>query len=398
MTITEHRPLDTGTAEPPTEPIGSAHHWTGADARGHWITAARDLAPQLAQYAPQHDRDGTFVHEGIELLRTHGFLPMLVPREAGGGGATIAEASGALAELAHGCPSTSLVYAMHSHVLAAQVWRHHRGLPAPVLAKVAQDDLLLVSTGAADWLGSSGSAIRVEGGYVVSGRKSPASGSPAGAIMATSARWESPDGPQVIHCSIPFATAGVTVEETWDAIGMRGTGSDTIVLDGVFVPDQAVALVRPADVWHPIWSVVLGVALPLIMSTYVGVAETAAAEALAAAAPRAGDPDIAPMVGRMLGRLAIARDTCRAMIDAADDLRFDNTLDHASLSLTRKSTVAEACIETVRLAQQVAGGAAFRRGGIERLYRDVQGALYHPLPAVRQERFTGRVALGLEPV
>ena len=53
----------------------------------------------------------------------------------------------------------------------------------------------------------------------------------------------------------------------------------------------------------------------------------------------------------------------------------------------------------MRLAIEVGGGAAYHvSGGIERLYRDVHGALFHPLPTAQQERFTGRIALGLDPV
>jgi acyl-CoA dehydrogenase len=87
------------------------------------------------------------------------------------------------------------------------------------------------------------------------------------------------------------------------------------------------------------------------------------------------------------------------MIDAGDDLRFDNTYDHASACLSRKTIAADAAIATVRLALEAGGGAAYSSSsGIERLYRDVHGALYHPLPAARQERFTGRLALGVDPV
>ena len=58
---------------------------------------------------------------------------------------------------------------------------------------------------------------------------------------------------------------------------------------------------------------------------------------------------------------------------------------------------AEACIDTVRLALELGGGAAYSRGpGIERLFRDVHGALYHPLPTAQQEMFTGRRALGID--
>ena len=48
---------------------------------------------------------------------------------------------------------------------------------------------------------------------------------------------------------------------------------------------------------------------------------------------------------------------------------------------------------------EVGGGRAFARdGGVERLLRDVHGATYHPLPPAPQQRFSGRVALGLDPL
>jgi acyl-CoA dehydrogenase len=377
-------------------------HWTGAEPASRWLVAARQLVPELAAHAQEHDRTGRFVSGGFEALRKARFPSMLVPAELGGGGASHREACAVLSELAHGCPATSLSFSMHSHLVAAQVWRHRRGLPAPALAKVAAKELVLVSTGASDWLESNGRATRVDGGFRVSARKAPASGCPAGDVLATSVRWDdAPDGPQVIHASVPFASQGVRIEQTWDTMGMRGTGSDTVVLDDVFVPDDAVALTRPAGQWHPVWSTVVGAALPLIMSTYAGVAEAAADRALSLA--RAGHggerPETAGLVGRMGNQLTIARDAVRAMIDASDDLRFDNTLEHASLSLTRKTIAAEATMATVRLALEIGGGAAYARSGdVERLFRDVHGALYHPLPAAQQERFCGRLALGLDPL
>jgi alkylation response protein AidB-like acyl-CoA dehydrogenase len=101
----------------------------------------------------------------------------------------------------------------------------------------------------------------------------------------------------------------------------------------------------------------------------------------------------------MLNRLASARDAVRAMIEASNDLHFDNTQEHAAGSLTRKTNATEACIDTVRLAMEAGGGAAFgRSNGVERLFRDVHGSLYHPLPTAQQERFTGRLALNLNPL
>jgi acyl-CoA dehydrogenase len=101
----------------------------------------------------------------------------------------------------------------------------------------------------------------------------------------------------------------------------------------------------------------------------------------------------------MLGRLTSARDGVRAMVEASGDLTFDNTIGHASVTLARKAAATDAVIDTVRLALEVGGGAAYARSSdIERLFRDVHGALYHPLPADRGHRFTGRLALGFDPV
>ena len=379
---------------------GAPRHWTGADPASRWILEARELVPVLAADAEPLDRSGEFAADAFERLRDRRLMSMLVPAALGGGGATHAEACAVLAELAHGCPSTSLALSMHTHLVAAQVWRYHRGLPAPVLARVAADELVLVSTGASDWIDSGGTATRVDGGFRIRGRKAPSSGSPAGDVLVTSARWEDgPDGPQVIHASVPFAADGVRIDLTWDATGMRATGSHTVVLDDVFVPDAAVPLIRPAGEWHPVWSTVVGAALPLIMSTYVGVASSAAERAVELAGRRAERPDVAPAVGRMLGALTTARDAVAAMIASSDDLRFENDLGHASLTLTRKTVAADAAIETVRLALEAGGGAAYASSsGIGRLLRDVHGALYHPLPTTQQERFSGRVALGLDPL
>ena len=396
MTLTTDRPTTTATTTTTTTTTATTtRHWTGAPADSRWIATARDLVPRLAATAEQHDRDGTFVHDGFDLLREHGLLSLLVPAELGGAGATHAEACAVLAELAHGCPATSLAYSMHSHLVAAQVWRHHRGMPAPVLQRVADEQLCLISTGASDWLDSNGTASAVDGGYRVTARKLPASGCPAGDVLVTSVRWDdAPDGPQVIHCSIPFSAEGVSIEETWDALGMRGTGSHSVVLDDVFVPAAAVALVRPAGEWHPVWATVLGAALPLIMASYVGVAETAVDRVHPLAARRGDRAETVLQVGRMHTRLTAARDAVAAMIASSEDLRFDNTIEHADVTVRRKSTAADACIDTVRLALELGGGQAYSRSsGIERLFRDVHGCLYHPLPTAQQEAFTGRLTI-----
>ena len=171
-----------------------------------------------------------------------------------------------------------------------------------------------------------------------------------------------------------------------------------MVLDDVFVPDAAVSLTRPADRWHPIWNIVIGSAMPLIMSAYVGIADAAVEAALAAAAGRS-EVHVLQLLGEMTNAHVTATDVVAAMYLDSDDLQFAATEEHASRTLSRKTVASSALIDTVRLALEVTGGLGYSRGcDIERLYRDVHGSLFHPLPRAKQTHLTGRVALGLSPV
>lgn len=228
---------------------------------------------------------------------------------------------------------------------------------------------------------------------MVSARKSPASGCELGTVLATSVRYGGgSDGPQVIHCPIRFSADGVSIEQTWNTTALRATGSHTVVLDKVFVPDAAVALVRPADVWHPIWNVVLGSAMPLIMAAYLGAADAAVGIAIRACAGR-----LASDVDRLVGEMGNAHtvDVFDAMFRSTDNLRFANTDTHTVLTLSRKTVASSALRKTVEIAVEIVGGQAFSRGhDPERLARDVQGSQFHPLPRAAQLTLSGRVAGG----
>jgi acyl-CoA dehydrogenase len=368
-----------------------------------WAERAGEVATRIAPFAADHDRDGSFVHEAFDILRNEGFIEALVPTEFGGGGASHREAGTILTELAKGCPSTAVTLSMHYHLVATQVWRHNNGQPAEgVLRKVAAG-AVLISTGAADWVDSYGKAIKVDGGFRVTARKAPSSGAPVGSILVASVPWaggaDGAEGPSVIHCAIPFSAEGVSIDATWDAMGLRGSGSHTVVLDDVFVPDEAVSLIRPSGEWHPVWNAVLGSAMPLIMSAYLGVAEAAADLAIDYAAAKGGPEHMLPSVGEMLNQLATSRELVASMLDASENLTFAPTLEHTAAILSRKTAASEAAIATVRSALDVCGGAGFSVAmGLERLYRDVHGSLHHPLPAAKQKLFTARLALGLDPL
>ncbi len=374
-----------------------------AAGRTDWVALAREVGPAFAARAADCDEADAFVAENYAELTARRFFAAGVPAELGGGGAAHSELCAMLRELARHCGSTALALSMHTHLLAMTVWRWRAGQPVePLLRRVAQEQIVLVSTGASDWLDSSGTADKVAGGYRITGRKIFGSGSPAGTLLVTSAVYDDPaDGPTVLHFPVPLAAEGVTVLDNWRTLGMRATGSNDVVLENVFVPDGAVSLRRPKGQWHTFFNAVTAIALPLIMSVYAGVAEAASDLALGIArkkSERGLDPNLPYLLGEMGNTLVTAQLAVQGMVDLCDDYAFEPTVQTTNAVLIRKTVAANACIQAVEKALEVAGGGAFFRSvGLERLLRDVHGSQFHPLQEKRQHLFTGRVALGLDP-
>ncbi|WP_433205723.1 acyl-CoA dehydrogenase family protein [Nocardia sp. CA-107356] len=369
------------------------------DTTTDWITRTRRVGETLRADVARRDRTGDISADAFDLLRATGLSAALVPTEFGGGGASHREMGEILRELGRHDPSTAVAFAMHTHLVAAQVWRHNHGIDASaVFGKVAAG-AILVSTGASDWVESNGRAERVDGGFRVSARKAPASGCEVGNVVVTSVRrGDAPGGPQVLHFAIPLDTDGVHIEKTWDTIGLRATGSHTVVFEDVFVPDAAISLTRPADVWPPVLNVVIGAALPLVLAAYLGIAD-AAIELTAALVADRTEPHTFQLAGEMMNAHTIAADLIAAMFTDSDNLRFDNTDAYGARTLSRKTVAADTLVDTVRLAIETVGGAGFSRTcELEMWYRDIHGCLFHPLPRAKQTRFTGRVLLGHSPI
>ncbi len=369
------------------------------DAAIDWVDVARELGPTFAERAAEHDREGSFVHRNYHDMAERKLFSMSIPSELGGGGASFAVVCETVRELGRHCGSTALAFAMHTHPVATNVFKHLRGdaAAARTLGKIAETELVIAGTGANDWLSSSGEAERVDGGWRVTAHKRFVSGSPGAHVFVTSVSHEGPDGREVLHFAVPFSEAGVDIVESWNALGMRGTGSHEVKLDGVFVPDEAIVARRPADVWHPMYDAVIPTAMPLITAAYVGMAEAAAEHAKRAAAWRGAE--LAPVVGEMTTRLTVAQLALEDMIRLNRNHGFVPTLANTDAILTRKALATESVKAAVELAAELVGGPGFSRGHpVERIVRDVRAMHYHPLPARRQQAFSGRIALGLDPV
>lgn len=360
-----------------------------------------ELGPGFAASAAERDETDAFVTENYEVLKQHRVFSALVPTDLGGGGARHSEMCDFLRRLAPYCASTALAVSMHQHLVAAAVVNYRNGRPGQkLLERVAADESVLVSTGANDWLESNGSVERAEGGFRVSARKPFGSGSPMGSLLVTSAPYEDPEhGWQVLHFPVPLSAEGASLANDWKTLGMRATGSHTVILEKVFVPDEMVVLRRPRGEYHMAFNVIVAVAMPLIMSVYVGVAEAAAAIARKQAVKRADEAATPILLGEMTNLLTTAELAHGDMVRITNDFDFEPTVENADAILVRKTIAAKAVIATAEKALEVAGGAGFyRKLGLERLLRDAHGAQFHPLPEKRQQNFTGRIALGLDPV
>ncbi len=361
------------------------------------VAVARRLGQDFARRAAELDETDTFVADNYEALKTAGLIEAGVPKELGGGGHDVDALAAMLRELAHHCSSTALAFSMHTHQVAIPAWRwlHQKAPVEPLLKRVAAERIILLTSGGSDWIAGSGKAEKVDGGFRITARKVFSSGAPAGSLLMTSAVWEGDgDGPQVLHFGIPMNSPNVKIIPVWKTLGMRATGSHDVLIEGHVVPDAGIGARRKAAEWHMIFQVTVMIAIPLIYSVYVGVAESARDIALELARKRRPDPHTTELVGRMDTELRGAQLAHASMLAAARANKpGPETTNEVMIGRT---LVARHAIAAVELAMETAGGAGFyRAAGLERRFRDIQGARYHPMQSGTQATFAGTLALGL---
>jgi alkylation response protein AidB-like acyl-CoA dehydrogenase len=356
------------------------------------------LGPGFVRRAEKVDAEDLFVAENFAELKEAGLVAAGVPAELGGGGASVAELAGMLRTLAHHCGSTALALAMHTHQVAIPAWRYrHQKVAAvePLLKRIANERIIVLTSGGSDWIAGSGKAEKVEGGYRITARKIFTSSSPVGDLFMTTAVSENePEGPMVLHFGVPMNSPHVKVLDTWHTLGMRGSGSHDVMIDGHVVPDAAVAVKRNAGEWHPLFQIIATIAFPLIYAVYLGVAESARDIALGLARKRRVDAHVTGLVGQMETALRAAQMAHAYMLDVVDR----NTPSAVTVNdiMIGRQLVGTNAIRTVELAMEAAGGAGFYRAqGLERRFRDIQGARYHPLQSGPQSQYAGAMALGL---
>ncbi|GEL19759.1 acyl-CoA dehydrogenase [Pseudonocardia asaccharolytica DSM 44247 = NBRC 16224] len=344
-----------------------------------------------------HDRDATFVAEAYQILHEIGYLRMAVPSELGGLGAGIRQVILAEGELARRAPSSALSAAMHLYLTLVHCWRRRRGAADAegALRKIATDGLVMATSGGSDWVSPTTTAVEVDGGFRLTGRKAFCSQAPAATVISTSAVLGEP-GPDtvVLHAGVPLSSPGVSILDTWDTLGMRGTASHDVVFEDVFVPAERILGRRPyGELAGPLLVAAIHFA-PVVAAVYLGIARGAHDEALRMVGRRDEPaPAAVRQLGEMEARLRVAWWTLLAAIDEIGEDPPANDATLTAVMVAKRHAVLEAKAVVDLALEAVGGPAFFRTSPLERAYRDVRAGMFHPLTPEATLTHLGSVAV-----
>jgi alkylation response protein AidB-like acyl-CoA dehydrogenase len=346
------------------------------------------VAARLAEHAAEHDRDGSFPHDGIAEVHAAGLLTATVGARYGGTGAGLATTVEILRALGSGDPSVALVTAMtlftHANQASAGQWPDHyyRQLldesatgPALVNALRVEPELGTPARG-----GLPATVARTAGdAWELTGHKIFSTGAVGLRWLAVWARTDE-DPPRVGSFLVRADTPGITIEPTWDHVGLRASRSDDVHLDGVRVPLDATAGLAERGTLDPRMMAWNNLGLTAL---YLGVAQAARDWLIgflhertpsSLGRPLATLPRFQSEVGEIEAALTGAVDLVTALasrVDAGDPQAAEHTAA-AKLLGTR------AAIGAVDRAVALIGNNALtRHNPLERHHRDVLCARVH---------------------
>ncbi len=377
------------------------------------MTALSDeIINRCGERASTYDRENRFFTEDFEELRATGYLKVVIPKELGGQGMSLAEVCNEQRRLAYRAPSTALATNMHLYWtgVAADLRRMGDKSLEWLLREAAAGEVFAAGHGETGndlpLFLSSAKAERVDGGYRFSGRKMFGSLTPVWTRLGIHAMDSTdPQSPKVVHAFMPRDTKGYSIKDTWDTLGMRATRSDDTILDGAFVPDKYIARVLPAGTADLFVLAIFGWAEPTFGSIYLGLAERARDLAIAGVKKRTAialtrSMAYHPEVQHCFSEMQLALESAGAQVDrVAED--WSKGVDHgaqwAMKLVAAKHNAVEAAKKVVDLAMAVSGGAGmFKSNELERLYRDARCGGFHPANSLLVHEIVGKTVLGID--
>jgi alkylation response protein AidB-like acyl-CoA dehydrogenase len=199
------------------------------------VDRAAALRPLLAGNAARCEAERRIVDDNLAALDEAELFTVLAPKRCGGRGATMATQLAVAAELGQGCASTAWIQTL----ISVTTWA------GSLLCEEGQADIFGGQASVPRVCGvasASGTATPVEGGYVVEGKWGFASGSLHADWCVVGVYLQDADGQPAGQDLAYLPISEVTIEDTWHVAGMKGTGSNTLVVDKVFVPMRRMAL------------------------------------------------------------------------------------------------------------------------------------------------------------
>ena len=369
-----------------------------------------DALAEIADLAEQADRDGKPAQRSLDLLRKLNWPGLPVPEKFHGGGANLLTCCALQRALGAADPGLAVAVNMHlfSVGLMVEHWRRRTDTSWLLMEAIATQNRLLASAFAEPNLGGSTTrstllAEPVDGGWTVSGRKRPCSLAAEADLVCLQVQTEA-DPSTVLVALLPTTAPGLRVVEDWDTMGMRGSASNTLVLEDCFIPKELVFYEAPAgseddDVFAAgvIWFALTSTAC------YLGVAQAALAHTAAMMGKlriahlgqsRAELPSYQAALGDHVADLLTLEAACADVARRMDAGAAPEQLVATALAV--KQQAVRVVPAAVGAFAEACGGASYARTlPLERLWRDAQAIRFHPPTPAATRQYLARRALGL---
>ena len=352
-----------------------------------WDEKLEQLRPQFQQHAQRIDEQGAFPYENLQALREIGYTKLTLPKEYGGEGYNVYDSLLAHEKLGSLDGSTALIVSW-TLMTVGELYEHRYWEPAQLeaFAKEVNDGAITNRAVSEFAMGSparggkpASQAVYDGSHWILNGRKNYTTGS-YGLDYFLTAVWVE-EHEQMGYFLIHKDTPGVSIEENWDVLSMRGTGSHDLVLDHVkLTPECFVELASDrAHLTNNGW-------LLLIPATYLGIAQAARDYAVEFAKTHSPNsitgtisqlPNVQALIGEIDLQLSKARFVLYGVAEAYDDV---NRRAHLTTELNvAKHIVTNAAITIVDKAMRIVGAKSLQQTcPLQRYYRDVRAGLHNP--------------------
>ncbi|MBM7703797.1 acyl-CoA dehydrogenase family protein [Metabacillus iocasae] len=345
------------------------------------------LLPIFRKRAQSLDEKGEFPFDNIKDLKAIGYHTWSLGKEYEGQQLSLYDLLLCQEQLAQGDASTALSIGWHMGItMDLREKRPWKDETLDFMFRQIQNGALINSAATEPRTGSptrggkpETTALRTENGWIINGRKTFTTMSPVLDFFLVKATIEGEEA--VGQFMIPQHTTGVAIEETWDMIAMRGTGSHDLILQDVEVPFDYLTdrlsefKKKEASGW-----------LLHIPACYIGIAIAARDYAVQFASeysPNSIEGTISelPNVQKMIGEIELTLMQARHFMYSVAK-KWDTTDKPASLAgelAGVKHVVTNSAVHVVDLAMRIVGAKSLQRSNpLQRYYRDVRAGLHNP--------------------